>query len=64
MTAYPEVTDHDVGVEGTEPASHERIIEVFTENNERLRELFFGVTPKIGEQPEDVCATALRGARI
>ncbi|HEX7256230.1 MAG TPA: S-methyl-5'-thioadenosine phosphorylase [Gaiellaceae bacterium] len=80
MTAYPEgylarelqlcyanismVTDHDVGVEGTEPVSHERVIEVFNANNARLRELLFAVIPKIGEQPEDVCATALRGARI
>jgi 5'-methylthioadenosine phosphorylase len=80
MTAYPEgylarelelcyanismVTDHDVGVEGTEPVSHEQVIRVFNENNERLRDLLFAVIPKIGPQPEDVCATALRGARF
>jgi 5'-methylthioadenosine phosphorylase len=80
MTAYPEgylarelelcyanismVTDHDVGVEGAEPVSHEAVLKVFTENNERLRELLFAVIPKIGPQPEDVCATALRGARV
>ena len=80
MTAYPEgflarelelcyanismVTDHDVGVEGTEPVSHEQVIRVFNENNERLRELLFAVIPKIGPQPEDVCATALQGARF
>jgi 5'-methylthioadenosine phosphorylase len=80
MTAYPEgylarelelcyanismVTDHDVGVEGAQPVSHEQVIEVFTANNERLRELLFAVIPKIGPQPEDVCATALEGARI
>jgi hypothetical protein len=29
-----------------------------------LRELLFAVIPKIEPQPEDVCATALRGARI
>jgi 5'-methylthioadenosine phosphorylase len=79
MTAYPEgylarelelcyanismVTDHDVGVEGAEPVSHEQVIRVFNENNERLRELLFAVIPKIGPQPEDVCATALRSAR-
>ncbi|HEU5212551.1 MAG TPA: S-methyl-5'-thioadenosine phosphorylase [Gaiellaceae bacterium] len=79
MTAYPEgylarelqlcyanismVTDHDVGVEGAEPVSHEAVLEVFTANNERLRELLFAVIPRIGPQPEDVCATALRGAR-
>ncbi len=80
MTAYPEgylarelelcyanismVTDHDVGVEGTPPVSHEAVIEVFNANNEKLRELLFAVIPKIGSQPQDVCATALTGARI
>jgi 5'-methylthioadenosine phosphorylase len=80
MTAYPEgylarelelcyanismVTDHDVGVEGTKPVSHERVIEVFAENNEKLRELLFAAIPRIGPQPDDVCATALHGARV
>ena len=81
MTAYPEgylarelelcyanismVTDQDVGVEGTEPVSHEQVVTVFNENNERLRELLFAVIPKIPAQPEEhLCATALRGARF
>jgi 5'-methylthioadenosine phosphorylase len=79
MTAYPEchlarelelcyanismVTDHDVGVEGAEPVSHEAVIRVFEENNERLRELLFRVIPRIGPQPEDACSTALEHAR-
>jgi 5'-methylthioadenosine phosphorylase len=79
MTAYPEgylarelelcyanismVTDHDVGVEGTPPVSHEQVVRVFEENNERLRTLLFAVIPKIEPQPPDhLCATALRGA--
>jgi 5'-methylthioadenosine phosphorylase len=81
MTAYPEgylarelelcyanismVTDHDVGVEGTAPVSHEQVVRVFNENNEKLRELLFAVIPKIPPQPkEHLCATALRGARF
>jgi 5'-methylthioadenosine phosphorylase len=80
MTAYPEghlarelqlcyatvamVTDHDVGVEGSEPVSTERVLEVFRENNHRLRELLAAVIPRIGPQPEDICATALRGAHV
>jgi 5'-methylthioadenosine phosphorylase len=80
MTAYPEgylarelelcyanvsmVTDHDVGVEGTAPVSHEAVLAVFQQNNEKLRDLLFAAIPKIGPQPEDVCATALRGARV
>jgi 5'-methylthioadenosine phosphorylase len=81
MTAYPEgylarelelcyanismVTDHDVGVEGVEPVSHEQVVTVFEENNERLRELLFAAIPRIAAQPEEhLCATALRGARL
>ena len=81
MTAYPEgylarelelcyanismVTDHDVGVEGVAPVSHEQVVTVFEENNERLRKLLFAAIPKIGPQPEEhLCATALRGARL
>jgi 5'-methylthioadenosine phosphorylase len=80
MTAYPEgylarelelcyanismVTDHDVGVDGAEPVSHEAVIRVFNENNERLRELLFAAIPKIGPQLDDVCAKALEGARL
>jgi 5'-methylthioadenosine phosphorylase len=80
MTAYPEcylarelelcyvnvsmVTDHDVGVEGQEPVSAEAVVRVFNENNERLRALLYAVIPKIGPQPDDVCATSLDGARL
>ena len=80
MTAYPEgylarelelcyanismITDHDVGVEGGPPVSHEDVVTVFGQNNERLRELLYAVIPKIGPQPDDVCATALTGARL
>ncbi len=80
MTAYPEghlarelelcyagismVTDHDVGVVDGPPVSQQEVFRVFNENNERLRELLFAVLPRIGPQPEDVCSTALRDARI
>jgi len=39
------------------------VMEVFAENNERLRKLLFAAIPKIGAQPADICATALSGAR-
>ena len=80
MTAYPEgylarelelcyanvsmVTDYDAGVEDGEPVSQEEVVRVFTENNERLLSLLRAVIPKIGPQPEDTCATALRNARF
>jgi 5'-methylthioadenosine phosphorylase len=61
------VTDHDVGVHGADAGavSHEQVVTVFNENNERLRELLFAVVPKIPRQPEEhLCSTALRGARL
>jgi 5'-methylthioadenosine phosphorylase len=59
------VTDHDVGVEGTPPVSHEAVVEVFNANNARLRDLLFAVIPKIEPPAEDhLCTTALRGARL
>ena len=80
MTAYPEgylarelelcyanismVTDHDVGVEGAPPVSHHDVLSVFNENNEKLRALLLAAVPKIGPQPQDICSTALEGARI
>jgi 5'-methylthioadenosine phosphorylase len=60
------ITDYDVGLEGDAsagPVSHGAVMQVFAENNERLRELLFAAIPKIGPQPEDICATALAGAR-
>jgi 5'-methylthioadenosine phosphorylase len=80
MTAYPEchlarelqlcyanismVTDHDVGVEGTEAVTAGEVVRVFRRNNERLRELLLAAIPRIGPQPNDACATALAGARV
>jgi 5'-methylthioadenosine phosphorylase len=80
MTAYPEchlarelelcyatiamVTDYDVGVEGEEAVSAAEVVRVLGENNARLRELLLAAIPKIGPQPADICATALRAARL
>ncbi len=61
------ITDYDVGLEDdpdVEPVSHEAVVKVFTENNEKLRRLLFEAIPKIGPQPQDTCATALQGARF
>jgi 5'-methylthioadenosine phosphorylase len=78
MTAYPEchlarelelcyatiamVTDYDVGVEGQAAVTAAEVVQVFEENNARLRELLLAVIPRIGPQPEDACSTALRDA--
>ncbi len=61
------VTDYDVGLEGmpdVTPVSAEAAFGVFRENLERLRALLFAVVPRLGEQPEDGCATALSKAIV
>lgn len=80
MTQYPEaflarelqicyvnvslITDFDVGVEDAPPVTHEQVIEVFSQNNERLRELLFAMIPALPAERDCVCATALSGARF
>ena len=80
MTQYPEallarelevcyanislITDYDVGVEGVPPVTHEEVVRVFTENNEKLRDLLFAAIPALPEGRDCPCATALEGARF
>ena len=80
MTQYPEawlarelglcyanvslVTDYDVGLEGAEPVSAAQAFAVFRENLDRLRALLFRAVPRIGPQPDDVCASALDSAIV
>lgn len=59
------VTDYDVGLEGVpgvEAVSADAAFRVFAENLDRLRALLFRAVPKIGPQPEDICASALGSA--
>jgi 5'-methylthioadenosine phosphorylase len=61
------VTDYDVGLEGmpdVPPVSAEEAFRVFAENLDRLRALLFRAVPKIGPQPDDLCASALSSAIV
>jgi 5'-methylthioadenosine phosphorylase len=78
MTQYPEawlarelelcyagvmlVTDYDVGIDAIPPVSAETAFAVFADNLDRLRALLFRAVPRIGPQPDDVCASALASA--
>jgi 5'-methylthioadenosine phosphorylase len=80
MTQYPEcwlarelelcyanvslVTDYDVALEGLEPVSADAVVGVFRANLDRLRDLLFRAVPRIGPQPDDACASALRSAIV
>jgi 5'-methylthioadenosine phosphorylase len=61
------VTDYDVGLEGmpgVEPVSAEVAFRVFAENLDRLRALLFRAVPRVGPQPNDICAKALSSAIV
>lgn len=61
------ITDYDVGLEGMPdipPVSHEEVIKVFTENNDKLRDLLFALIPKLPEERDCPCFNALEGARF
>ncbi|MBS3909233.1 MAG: S-methyl-5'-thioadenosine phosphorylase [Actinobacteria bacterium] len=61
------ITDYDVGLEGmadVPPVSHEEVVKVFTENNDKLRDLLFALIPKLPEERDCLCFNALDGARF
>jgi 5'-methylthioadenosine phosphorylase len=80
MTQYPEallarelelcyanislITDYDVGVEDMPPVTNDEVVRVFTENNQKLRDLLFAVIPGLPEERTCSCATALTGAKF
>ncbi len=81
MTQYPEVhlvkelemdpvnisliTDYDTGVEGVPPVSHEEVVRVFTENNEKLRKLLFKLIELMpSDKQNNEFANVLVGSRL
>jgi 5'-methylthioadenosine phosphorylase len=61
------VTDYDVGLEGMphiEPVSADADFGVFSDNLDRLRALLFRALPRVGPQPDDACAAALKSAIV
>lgn len=62
------ITDYDAGLEGQpeiEPVSHQAVMKIFKDNNDRLKNLLFGMIEKIdvSRNRECLCASALKTAR-
>jgi len=60
------ITDYDTGLEDdpdVEPVSHTAVIETFTANNAKLRDLLFDLVPALPLSAERPALSALRGAR-
>lgn len=61
------ITDYDVGLEGIPeipPVTHEEVVKVFMENNDRLRDLLMALVPKLPDVRSCGCYNALEGARF
>ncbi|MBC7333018.1 MAG: S-methyl-5'-thioadenosine phosphorylase [Actinobacteria bacterium] len=61
------ITDYDVGLEGhpeIKPVTHEEVIKVFNQNNDKLRELLFKAIPKVPKVRNCICSQALKGATV
>ena len=61
------ITDYDVGVEGdpgVEPVTHDRVLRVLQENNDKLRRLLLGAIEQLPSTRACSCATALAHARL
>ena len=61
------ITDYDVGLEGEEgiePVTHEGVIKVFNENNERVKIVINDMVAQMPAQRTCNCGSALQGARL
>ncbi len=61
------ITDYDVGLADDPdipPVTHAGVVEVFTANNAKLRELLFEIVPALPLSADRPALTALRGARF
>ncbi len=61
------ITDYDVGLQGhpeVEPVAADEVLKVFTENNEKLKDLIFGIIPKLAKERDCECKNALVHARM
>ena len=61
------ITDYDVGLEGEEgiePVTHEAVIKVFTENNERVKLVIHEMVARMPKERTCTCGSALQGARL
>lgn len=61
------ITDYDVGLEGhpeIKPVTHEEVVRVFKENNDKLRRLLFETLKAIPEERGCGCAEALAKGRL
>lgn len=80
MTQYPEcylarelelcyvnislITDYDVGAEGAPPVSHEEVIKVFNENNDKVKRLIFEMIKRMDPNEPCACHESLKTARL
>ena len=61
------ITDYDIGLEGRpeiKPVTTKEIINIFNQNNEKLRNLLFKAIPRVPKKRNCICSHALKGAVV
>jgi 5'-methylthioadenosine phosphorylase len=61
------ITDYDAGLEDNpdiKPVTSKEVVEIFKNNNEKLRELLFKAIPRVPRMRNCICSHALEGAVI
>jgi 5'-methylthioadenosine phosphorylase len=61
------ITDYDVGLEGQPgiaPVTHEGVVQVFTANNARVKQVIHTMIERMPTKRECACGSALTGARL
>jgi 5'-methylthioadenosine phosphorylase len=60
------ITDYDAGLEGEDmaPVSHETVVKIFNENNEKIKKLLISLIEQIPEKHDCTCHHALKTARL
>ncbi len=56
------ITDYDVGLEGNpniKPVTHEEVLKVFSDNNDKLRNLLFAMIEDLSKEPKCSCQEVL-----
>lgn len=60
------ITDYDAGLEGEdiEPVTHEAVVKIFNENNEKVKKMIIGLIENLPEKFDCSCQHALKNARM
>jgi 5'-methylthioadenosine phosphorylase len=58
------ITDYDVGIEGSDPVSHQSVFDVLKSNNERVTSAIFNIVRAMPAERTCSCGSTLANSRL